>query len=132
MPEFAHVTPDGRRRILRSARAARAWAFMAAKSALLGFLAYVIVSNLSTLSSQPNLRIVAGATAGVLVAALIMQVHLCLARLTMRAQIMNLLRGERVPVCLRCGYDQSGNESDRCPECGASVRVPWPTAIRRL
>ena len=124
MPEFEHLTPDGRRRILRSARASRAWTLMATKSALLGFLAYIFVSSLPALSSPTYVRIVAGVTVGVLVAALVMQVYLRLARLTMRAQIMNLMRGERVPLCLKCGYDQSGNQTNRCPECGTSICVP--------
>ena len=27
--------------------------------------------------------------------------------------------------CSDCGYDLTGNQSGRCPECGKRIRPPW-------
>ena len=71
-----------------------------------------------------SMMTVAGLLGGALATAAVFQLQMILLRSSIRLKIMNSLRGERVPVCLKCGYDQTGNQSDRCPECGAPVRVP--------
>ena len=39
-----------------------------------------------------------------------------------RRQLRTRLIACGVPICLRCGYDLTGNVSGRCPECGAAVQ----------
>ncbi len=45
-----------------------------------------------------------------------------------RGQILfyleRIARSQRLPRCLKCGYDLTGLTSDRCPECG----YPLPPA----
>lgn len=38
-----------------------------------------------------------------------------------RRGVIGLERGQF--VCMRCGYDLTGNETGRCPECGLSTMV---------
>jgi hypothetical protein len=45
-------------------------------------------------------------------------------RSQLRLELMKSFKGQRLPVCLACGYDQSANITDRCPECGARIRSP--------
>lgn len=125
MPEFEHLSPRGRQRILRAAGVGKAWVWIFARSVFIGMLAHAASYNtILTKVASPEVRMIAAATVGLLVAAAVMQAQMHLTRITMRAQIMKLLRGECVPVCLKCGYDQAGNPTERCPECGASIRVP--------
>lgn len=39
-------------------------------------------------------------------------------RKTIRRSIRQALVDSGLPCCLSCGYDLTGNESGRCPECG--------------
>jgi len=42
-----------------------------------------------------------------------------------RGQLVSFLsdvrKKQRLPMCHKCGYDLKGVDSDKCPECGASV-----------
>lgn len=52
------------------------------------------------------------------------QVYLQAVRASLRNYLKQALRGEKVPMCLDCGYNLEVSTDDRCPECGARVRVP--------
>lgn len=44
-------------------------------------------------------------------------------RIDIREAIVEAYRGERLPVCLKCGYPLEGIEGGKCPECGHGIMV---------
>ena len=57
----------------------------------------------------------------VLVAACFYRLQLGRKRFRMQQAIADGFVGERLPMCLRCGYDLRAAESAVCPECGNAV-----------
>ncbi len=49
-------------------------------------------------------------------------VLLLFCRRTIRRSIRRDLNAAGLPTCCSCGYDMSGAEGGRCPECGAESR----------
>lgn len=44
-------------------------------------------------------------------------------RVAIQMQIIEMYRGQQLPICLNCGYDLRNIEVTQCPECGAAVRA---------
>ncbi len=127
LPELNHLSKDDRRKVLRRARATPVWIGLWIRSALMALLAgALIVFILQNAAASDATTISLTCSSVVVLAAAFFQIQFILQRAAMRNEIMRLLRGQRVPVCLECGYDQSDNTTDRCPECGSTTRVPNP------
>ncbi|GJM26853.1 MAG: hypothetical protein DHS20C16_32680 [Phycisphaerae bacterium] len=89
-----------------------AWRFL--RVPLLTQLSYLIV--LGWFASL-CLDILVGGIIGVLSIVLTMRIRHRSVRRSLRRQLIALSE----PTCLACGYDLTGNESGRCPECGFST-----------
>ena len=125
LPELGHLAPKERREVLRRARATPVWIGMIVRAALWGLLlGGATGALLQTSGASETMSIACSSVAVVIVSVVEFQVQFLSQRGAMRREIMQSLRGQRLPVCLKCGYNQSGNATDRCPECGAPTRVP--------
>lgn len=51
-------------------------------------------------------------------------IYLRALRVDVQSAIFDGSRGQRLPVCLHCGYDLRGTATDACPECGRNVHAP--------
>jgi hypothetical protein len=43
---------------------------------------------------------------------------------SMRQSLWKQLADKGIPCCIHCGYDLTGNESGKCPECGKPIGEP--------
>lgn len=126
--ELQALTPDERSRIAAAAGAGRATLRLWLRAAALGvFIATVIVAGLRPtvlLGRASWVGMLAFALTWAVTSAAVFRVQLLVVRSQIRLAIMRASAGQRVPICLGCGQDVSGTESDRCPECDAPLRVP--------
>jgi uncharacterized paraquat-inducible protein A len=125
MPELSHLKPDDRRRLLANVKAGRLMTGIIVRSLGMSLLAALIAGALISWPSR-MVSILAACVVGTLVFSAIYHGHMLFIRAQIRFHMMKASRGERVPVCLKCGYDLIASQQDRCPECGAPVRVPDP------
>jgi hypothetical protein len=128
LPELQGLAPEERERVAAAAGAGRATLRLWLRAAALGaIIATLIVAGLrptGLLGGASWAGLLAFALTWTLAAAVAFRVQLIMVRSQIRLAIMRASAGGRVPVCLGCGHDVSGIESDRCPECDASLRVP--------
>ena len=47
-------------------------------------------------------------------------------RRRMRRLLRESLVKVRIPICIHCGYDLTGNTTGVCPECGTQIASPSP------
>ena len=123
LPELAHLPQEERRRILRASISLFWWVVAFFRCGAAGVLTALIVMMLvGGLTRPPALGPTAFAAAGAAFcfgATLAYRLQLHWLRKGLRAGIVEASAGDRTPMCLRCGYDLAGHESDSCPECGA-------------
>ncbi len=124
LPELNHLTEEQKQQVIRSAvtgKVRRALAFkVVAAGVFFGGISAAVFANWAAVA----MGAVAAVLFGAFIGALTFQVEMTDIRLTLRRFLFEHFRGEKLPVCFRCGYNLTGNPTDRCPECGANVRVP--------
>jgi hypothetical protein len=123
-PELGHLPEDERRALLRQCVGARTYTRLIGQAVFVGIVAGgALWAGLAR--SAPPWLLAAGVPAALVGAsAAWYQLILWRIRISVRTQIMDGFAGQRVPVCLRCGYDVAGVRGDRCPECGAPIHGP--------
>ncbi len=124
LPELNHLTDEQKQQVIHravtgKARRALAYKVMVAAVFFGGISATVFIDWAGVAMGSLSAMLF-----GTCVAALTFQVEMWDIRLALRLFLFEHFRGEKLPVCLRCGYDLTGNETDRCPECGANILMP--------
>ena len=64
-----------------------------------------------------------GGLLGIAVAPLAFPIALYASCAVLKDHLPNVLSDGSHPLCEKCGYDLTGNESGRCPECGTPVKA---------
>ena len=121
-PELGHLSEDDRDTPIRNAGGRRTYIRVIAQGVFFGLIFGIITAQ--TTPAAPWIRGLAGGAVLVVVAVGWYQFILWRMRIAMRLAIMDGLEGERVPTCLKCGYNSREASQDRCTECGAPLRVP--------
>jgi hypothetical protein len=124
MPELGELGVQERKSLLAQANAKSVQSHLLAYSSVFSALPAAAAFYATGDASQAWVSIPSAIVAFVLVWVIVYQYQLIRIRAAARLEIMKLLKGRRLPVCLRCGYDLTAIESDRCPECAAPIRVP--------
>ncbi len=123
LPEVKHLTPEQWASLTERVDLADIYWSLGRRSCLLAGIAGIIGWSVFA-STSVQIAAVAAAIAFTGTAVFIWRLLLLRIRAALRLTLKQQLRGQRLPVCLDCGYDVRGGESDRCPECGALVVPP--------
>jgi uncharacterized paraquat-inducible protein A len=127
LPELSHLPSKKRRQLIRQVMRVRDWvrSFMRAIlfGALFGSAIHTFVVRSMLKSASPTIEVFCFVLPAVFVMLVSYLFDIHFIRNTVRRQVVELLRGERLPVCFGCGYNLSAVTEDRCPECGKGIRV---------
>lgn len=131
LPELAHLRESDRRELLHRHLPRGTWRSIISSMVGLGFVAAIVTTvTLSGLrrNGQPMVEPMGAVTlfliAFTLVAAITYQFRILQIRSQLRRFLKDAFKGERLPMCIECGYDMHGTSQDHCPECGSACRVP--------
>jgi hypothetical protein len=125
LPELGHLSPQQRKDLIRKTRATGVWIRLIAKASLWSFIASGLLSVILQSRGVSNLTLAAcHVVAFAMVFVTAFQFQFIRQRSQLRLELMESVKGQRLPACLACGYDQSANITDRCPECGRLIRAP--------
>jgi hypothetical protein len=121
LPELGTFTPSERRLLIAHAVPwrTRIWLFL--RPVILGLAAVLVVIpalsffRFDRAASHGAIPVWAGTA----ILVYILQVRSL--RRQLRDQIREMLKCQRSPICLHCGYDLRGTNADVCPECGRST-----------
>ena len=138
LPELEHLPPKQRKALLQRCVHPGVYLQILVRAVLIGFF-WLLVTLLalltlgwattgradSVVNGMPFQWRAAG-SAAIVVFFLVFdyQMQLRGIRLQIREAIFRASAGDRLPVCLKCGYDLEGAAGDRCPECGTNINVP--------
>lgn len=122
IPELSHLGADEKRQLIRQAVGVRGRVSLFVRSILFGMVFSGALAMFIGWRSELYVYIVT--PCGLLLAIAWWQIELLRIRSELRQVVKDAFRGERLPACLKCGYDLRGSAVDPCPECGAPVRVP--------
>lgn len=124
LPELNHLTEDEKSRVIRSAAPLDSRIGLSGTVVSAGLCAGTVAAGIFAggmgLVAISLTFLIAALLGGVLM----FQFQMRRIRLSLRLFLFEHFRGRKLPVCLRCGYDLTGNATDRCPECGANVVMP--------
>jgi len=130
IPELDHLAGEQRRQLLKRCVGWRTYAALIARSLLVGLLASVaIFAALSPIVPSTSAAVPFWT---VLLVIAIAFYHFLLLRVrsALRLELKQTFRGEVLPMCLKCGYNLESVDGNRCPECGAPIRVPAASTAR--
>ncbi len=123
-PELDHLSADERQLLLRR-HAGRRWTVKIIAFAMMaGFvLSLAAMGILAAVQPVPLAPYLIGCTflAGSVIT---YQVSMMIIRAQLRSVLADTARRERLPMCLKCGYNLKGIASTRCPECGYHLSTP--------
>ncbi len=122
LPELEHLSRGQRHALLKMIALKRVYFKLVTSSIVYGSIVTAVVALVARQAAA--IPLLAVAMVGVFSVLISYQVQMAYIRITLRAQLVDGLRGKRLPVCLRCGYDLGHATTDRCPECNARIRVP--------
>ena len=121
-PELQHLSHDDRKRLLREHVGAFTRATLVLRALLLGIasgmLMTIIAASIGLQLRSLGVILALSSVAGT-VPAYAHYVHRVRGHL--RAYLEEAAKKERLPMCLHCGYDLTGNTSGLCPECGERI-----------
>ncbi len=115
LPELDHLTGEQRSALLKRCVG---WWFMCRQVI---FCLLIGIAVTGCLGSQ--LHIAIAAPIGLLIVMAAYQFDIHRTRVDIQMQIIEMYRGQQLPICLNCGYDLRSIEVSQCPECGAAVRA---------
>lgn len=128
LPELSHLTVAQRRELLKRYVGSRTYfaillrSFLVAAATLAALAFFGAYSVGDALSPVPAMVITSFLAMG---AGIIWyRFSLLRIRAAVRYHLKIALKGDVLPVCLTCGYNLQSAVADRCPECGATTRVP--------
>jgi uncharacterized membrane protein YeaQ/YmgE (transglycosylase-associated protein family) len=125
-PELAHLRERERHHLLRTCAGPGVHYGLFLRSVLWGaFGAVISIPCLHFLTDlfSAAIHTIFVAVTGAIVTLLAYQWSMRIIRADLRFELIEAFRGERLPVCLRCGYNLTGIHGDECPECGGGIRV---------
>jgi len=121
-PELDHLADDERRVLLRRYAGRKLMIGLLARSICGGVLLILLGGGIagSVFSWRPSwpllVYLVPLLVPGAI--ALVYQYHLIRLRGALIVYLEEAARHQRLPMCLRCGYNLKGISGSRCPECG--------------
>ncbi|MAE63917.1 MAG: hypothetical protein CMJ18_06555 [Phycisphaeraceae bacterium] len=126
-PELGVLTVPQRRVLLKQCAGARTYVWLVIKAWLMAALVSILLSPvlLRFMPHEVNWIV------GVVLILLSYQFLLLRIRASLRLQIKIAYKGQKLPMCLDCGYDLESVTTSRCPECGAPIRVPKGGGLAR-
>jgi hypothetical protein len=113
-PELQHLEETDRRKILTNSGSRRILIRMVWLSITVGAILSVISMQIMGLLTWPILL-----AAFLFWAPAVYQFQIILVRGQLRLYLERAARRQKLPLCLNCGYNIEGLQSERCPECGA-------------
>jgi hypothetical protein len=123
LPELKHLSEKARRALVKRS-VPRFFGFrLWGRSLIGGFLFGLVASSLLGIVLGERSVFLTPAIIGVCTLA-VYQWEILRIRSALRLHLKQTYKGRRIPICMACGYDTSNVSQDRCPECGASLRVP--------
>lgn len=130
IPELNHLDEQQRRDLISRCVNWRVRVSFAGESLFVGlFCSWVAMVLVAGWVSKP-LMLVAGGLVMAAGSMLWFQFEFLRIRAALRLHLKQAFRGQRLPVCLNCGYNLTGTTSTRCSECGHTVIVPGPSGQR--
>ncbi len=123
LPELNHLSERERHHVLRTCAGPSVY-FRLFRTAIFYGLATAAISLTIVSRYVPrDTTLIVSGIAAVLTVIVSYQFCMRIIRADLRLTLINGFRGERLPICLGCGYDLKGIEGDQCPECGKGVVV---------
>ena len=123
LPELNHLSDRERHHVLRTCAGFSAY-FRLIRVALVYGLGSAAISTMFLSSFMAGgAALIIGGIIAVLMTAASYQFCMRIIRADLRMTLVNGFSGEKLPVCLGCGYDLKGIEGNRCPECGKGIVV---------
>ena len=128
LPELNHLDDDQKRGLIARCVDWRIRAKLFGRSLLVGLFFAGVAMGIIAQWTPWQFTLAAGSC--VLAGAFVLwfQFEFLRIRSALRAHLKQALQGQRLPVCLSCGYNLTGTTGDRCSECGASVILPTTTS----
>lgn len=122
-PELEHLTDDERDALLREHSGQRTVTTISlvARSIALGILLGVLMMPFLRLFLDVRGVMWITPIGTLLCMAMVYQFHLIRIRGQLIMYLEQASKRDRLPMCLKCGYNLRGITSERCPECGWSI-----------
>ena len=128
LPELAHLEKDQRRKLINDCAGSFPEGKIIVKCGFFGLICgFIIASIVHGMIGNREWGVfgmILAPSCMVIVFVLTYQFYLQAVRASLRNYVKQAMRGEKMPMCLECGYNLSACTTERCPECGAPVRVP--------
>ena len=124
LPELNHLDEQQKREVIRASMTWRHHLRMSMKVLLGATFFGMLPGSYLARGGDPWVIVITIMLSGAVAGLFVFQLEMANIRRSLRRFLFDHFRGKRLPVCLRCGYDLTDNQTDRCPECGANVVMP--------
>jgi hypothetical protein len=123
LPQLQHLSPEQRKVLLAQVGAGKIVRGIIFRAVAMGVLAGLVASSIvGSMTNRSDLLSALGFVVGAAVVGfavygwLLIRVHGQLIQ-----YFAQIRKEQRLPVCIKCGYDLEGSQAKTCPECGAFV-----------